>query len=69
MNLSLDYAVRYLQLNESLIDSLNYYVDNRLFQDGQNHINTLDIPLIKKEKLLNVFNSYSIPNQENYNGN
>lgn len=69
MNLSLDYAVRYLQLNESLIDPLNYYVDNRLFQDGQNHINTLDIPLIKKEKLLNVFNSYSIPNQENYNGN
>lgn len=69
MNLSLDYAVRYLQLNESLIDSLNYYVDNRLFQDGQNHINTLDIPLIKKEKLLNVFDSYSIPNQENYNGN
>lgn len=69
MNLSLDYAVRYLQLNESLIDPLNHYVDNRLFQDGQKYINTLDIPLIKKEKLLNVFNSYSIPNQENYNGN
>ena len=44
MNLSLDYAVRYLQLNESLIVPLNYYVDNRLFHDGQNHINTLDIP-------------------------
>lgn len=64
MRLRLDYSVRYLQLDESLIIPLNYYADNNLLYEGNQFISNLIIPKDKKDKLLNVFKSYLIPNQE-----